>query len=381
MNKKVFVSGCFDLIHSGHIEFLKSASEFGDLYVCIGSDSTIKELKGKYPVNNENERKFIIQSIKYVKKCLVGSGSGFLDFKRELKTVKPNFFVVNQDGDSSVKSTFIKGFDIEYIVLKRTPFKELPERSSSMLKKEISIPYRIDLSGGWLDQPFINSIYPGPVVTISIEPNHKFNLRSGMATSTRNKAIEIWKTNLPFSNKEQLAKILFCYENSPGNKEITGSQDSIGIIYPGLNKLQYKNGYWPKKIESVLDEKKLAFVENHLYLIPIKPRDSNYNVFKNKKIEKKYIKELAACSENLWRSINEFNSEEFGLSMLNSFKSQTKIFPSMLNSEVTKTIEIIKNKCLGYKLSGSGGGGYLIVVSKYPLTNAIKIKIRRNNII
>lgn len=381
MNKKVFVSGCFDLIHSGHIEFLKSASEFGDLYVCIGSDSTIKELKGKYPVNNENERKFIIQSIRYVKKCLVGSGSGFIDFKRELKTVKPSFFVVNQDGDSSVKSTFIKGLDIEYIVLRRTPFKELPERSSSMLKKEISIPYRIDLSGGWLDQPFINSIYPGPVVTISIEPNHKFNLRSGMATSTRNKAIEIWKTNLPFSNKEKLAKILFSYENSPGNKEITGSQDSIGIIYPGLNKLQYKNGFWPKKIESVLDEKKLAFVENHLYLIPIKPRDSNYNVFKNKKIVKKYIKELAACSENLWRSINEFNPEEFGLSMLNSFKSQTKIFPSMLNSEVTKTIEIIKKKSLGYKLSGSGGGGYLIVVSEYPLTNAIKIKIRRNNII
>ena len=90
---------------------------------------------------------------------------------------------------------------------------------------------------------------------------------------------------------------------------------------------------------------------------------------------------MAACSENLWRSINEFNSEEFGLSMLSSFKSQIKIFPSMLNSEVTKTIEIIKNKSLGYKLSGSGGGGYLIVVSKYPLTNAIKIKIRRNNII
>ena len=381
MNNKVFVSGCFDLIHSGHIEFLKSSSKYGELYVCIGSDSTIKELKGKYPVNNEKERKFIIQSIKYVKKCLVGSGSGLLDFKRELKEVKPDIFVVNQDGDNSLKSGFIKGLDIEYIVLKRTPYRKLPERSSSMLKKEISIPYRIDLSGGWLDQPFINSIYPGPVVTISIEPNHKFNLRSGMATSSRNKAIEIWKTNLPFSNKEKLAKLLFCYENHPGKKEITGSQDSIGIIYPGLNKLQYKNGYWPKKIESVLDEKKLAFVENHLFLIPIKPRDSNYNVFKNKKIEKKYIKELATWSENLWKSINEFNIEEFGLSMLNSFKSQTKIFPSMLTSEAIKTIEIIKNKSIGYKLSGAGGGGYLIVVSKYPLTDSIKIKIRRNNII
>ena len=53
----------------------------------------------------------------------------------------------------------------------------------------------------------------------------------------------------------------------------------------------------------------------------------------------------------------------------------------MLNTEVIKTIETIKNKSLGYKLSGAGGGGYLIVVSKYPLTNSIKIKIRRKNII
>ena len=102
---------------------------------------------------------------------------------------------------------------------------------------------------------------------------------------------------------------------------------------------------------------------------------------KNKKIEKKYIKELATWSENLWKSINEFNIEEFGLSMMNSFKSQTKIFPNMLTSEAIKTIEIIKNKSIGYKLSGAGGGGYLIVVSKYQLTDSIKIKIRRNNII
>ena len=67
--------------------------------------------------------------------------------------------------------------------------------------------------------------------------------------------------------------------------------------------------------------------------------------------------------------------------MLNSFKSQTKIFPSMLTSDAIKIIEIIKNKSFGYKLSGAGGGGYLIVVSKYPLTDSIKIKIRRNNII
>ena len=59
MNKKVFVSGCFDLIHSGHIEFFRNACTYGDLYVSIGSDKNIKILKGKFPVNNQYERKFI----------------------------------------------------------------------------------------------------------------------------------------------------------------------------------------------------------------------------------------------------------------------------------------------------------------------------------
>ena len=56
-------------------------------------------------------------------------------FQRRLLEVKPDIFVVNQDGDNSPKIQIYKGLDIEYIVLKRTPYKELPERSSSILKK------------------------------------------------------------------------------------------------------------------------------------------------------------------------------------------------------------------------------------------------------
>lgn len=50
MNKKVFVSGCYDLLHSGHIEFFKQASQYGDLYVGIGSDATYKEYKHRKPM-------------------------------------------------------------------------------------------------------------------------------------------------------------------------------------------------------------------------------------------------------------------------------------------------------------------------------------------
>ena len=64
--KKVFVSGCFDLLHSGHAKFLSEAARFGDVIVGIGSDETVNSLKGRYPVNNELERKYMLESLKSV---------------------------------------------------------------------------------------------------------------------------------------------------------------------------------------------------------------------------------------------------------------------------------------------------------------------------
>ena len=76
MSKKVFVSGCFDMLHSGHVAFFKEAATYGDLYVGIGSDSTIAELKGRQTINSEQERLYMINSIKYVKEVFVNNGSG-----------------------------------------------------------------------------------------------------------------------------------------------------------------------------------------------------------------------------------------------------------------------------------------------------------------
>jgi cytidyltransferase-like protein len=377
--KKVFVSGCFDMIHSGHIEFFRKASKFGELYVCIGSDETIKNLKGKFPVNNQEERKFIIDSIKYVKKSIISQGSGQLDFKDELINIKPDFFIVNKDGDSDLKQNLCKKYKIEYIVLERIPKSTLPVRSSSELKKNITIPYRIDLAGGWLDQLYLNKFQSGPVITISIEPNHDFNERSGMATSTRKKAIELWGPKLPINELEKLSKILFSYENPPGTKVISGSQDSIGIIYPGINKLVYDNNYWPKNIESIYSEKNIQFIEENLYLIPLEPRVTQYDVLKNTKINKHDAKNLAIYSENTWESILDCKLENFGKNMLDSFKAQIKMFPNMINKDISKKINLYSDKCLGYKISGAGGGGYLILVSDRNIDEGFKIRIRRKN--
>lgn len=54
MKKKVFVSGCYDLLHSGHVEFFRQAAEYGDLYVGIGSDETILHYKNHKTLYNEN---------------------------------------------------------------------------------------------------------------------------------------------------------------------------------------------------------------------------------------------------------------------------------------------------------------------------------------
>jgi len=140
------------------------------------------------------------------------------------------------------------------------------------------IPYRIDLAGGWFDQPFVSSVFPGSVITISIEPTTEFNERSGMATSTRKTAIELWGNELPDADPQSTAAMLFASDNPPGKAFISGSQDSIGIVYAGLNNLYYDGEYWPFHIEQVLDEEVLLFLERFLYLVPLNEREPDYNV-------------------------------------------------------------------------------------------------------
>ena len=195
--KKVFVTGCFDLLHSGHVRFLEEAAGLGEVHVGIGSDRTVKELKGRYPVTTQEERKYLLEALRHVKACYINSGSGVMDFLKELRRVSPAVFVVNEDGDTPAKAQLCERLGIEYVVLRRNPREQLPARSTTSLRKECRIPYRLDLAGGWLDQAFVSRHGAGPVLTISVEPTMEFNERSGMASSSRRRAIELWQRNLP----------------------------------------------------------------------------------------------------------------------------------------------------------------------------------------
>ena len=375
--KKVFVTGCFDMLHSGHVAFLAEAADHGDVYVGIGSDKTVGDLKGRYPVNNQDERKFMLESLRCVARCTVNRGSGIMDFQENEDALTADILFVNEDGHSPEKEDFCRTHNIQYIVSKRIPHANLPPRSTTSLRTECNIPFRIDLAGGWLDQPYVSKYHPGAVLTISIEPTIEFNDRSGMASSTRRKAIELWHTDIPAGDREQLAKMLFSYENPPGTEIISGSQDALGIVLPGLNKLIYNGQYWPHRIESVVDESVLCFIEDHLFLVMLEPRKSTFSVLDGTRITADGAKCLAEATENCWEAILARDLGRFAKAFTGSFEAQISMFPNMVDPSIRSIIERYRSDAYGWKLSGAGGGGYLIFVAEKKIQNSIQVKIRR----
>ncbi len=378
MQKKVFVSGCFDMLHSGHVAFFEEAATYGDLYVGIGSDRTINELKGRRTINGERERLYMIRSLRCVKDAWINQGSGLLDFESEIRELRPDIFFVNEDGYTPDKKRLCKELGIELIVSRRVPVNGLPPRSTTELRSECRIPYRLDLAGGWLDQPYVSKFWPGAVLTISIEPDLEFNDRSGMSSSTRKKAVELWHTDIPDGDPHLLARTLFCLENPPGTTYISGSQDAIGIVFPGLNRLDYAPGeYWPEKITTVNDPEVLDFIERHLWFITLPPRAGDFNVLDQTNISVEGARALADAADGVWKALLARDISAFGQSCRASFEAQVAMFPLMKSRAVSETIEHYRDKALGWKLAGAGGGGYLALVSEKQIENAIRIRIRR----
>lgn len=253
----------------------------------------------------------------------------------------------------------------------------MPVRSTTALRQQCRIPFRLDLAGGWLDQPFVSKYSPGSVITINLEPNVQFNSRSGLSTSSRNAAIEMWGNQYPVDNPEKLAKMIFRYENKPGTKYVSGSQDAIGIVFPGLNRLDYNNDYWPYHIESVLDADILDFIENHLYMLQLFPRKQQFDVLSDTKIDRENAKILSGAADDCWRALMNKDLKAWGKATTDGFNAQIKMFPHMIDPDVLPVLEQYKDKVLGWKLCGAGGGGYFVFVSEKSIDNTFKIRIRR----
>lgn len=386
--KKVFVSGCYDLLHSGHVEFFRQAAQYGDLYVGIGSDETILHYKNHKTLYKENERLFMVKAIRYVKDAFINAGDGVMDFIPTVDFLKPDILVVNEDGASEEKRRFCKERGIEYIVLKRIPGEGLEAHSSTSLKERIcQIPTRLDLAGTWIDQPFVSSVAPGWAITISLEPTFEIRERCGLSTSTRNMIKKIWPYQLPDMEPELLAKLAFCFENDPERSDgiISGAQDSIGICMPGLVRHYYDKRYWPLKIETCKDETVLRWLEDHLAMIPMEPRRPGCSVVERKDITEPKVKALAKAADDCWEAILKKDLKCFAEAYKASFDAQVAMFPAMIQGSVQDYIDqySVMEGVMAWKMPGAGGGGYLACVvedakrfaANHP--EAIQLTIRR----
>ena len=365
--KKVFVSGCYDLLHSGHVEFFRQASQYGDLYVGIGSDQTILGYKHHKTFYPEQERLFMVKSIKYVKDAYINAGDGIMDFVPTIDIVKPDIFVVNADGSSEAKRQFCQERGIEYVVLQRTPADGLTARSSTDIKDSTcQLPTRLDLAGTWIDQPYVSCHAPGWAITMSLLPTFEVRERCGLSTSTRNMIKKIWPVKLPDMNPEILAKLVFCFENDPERSDgiVSGAQDAIGICMPGLVRHYYDNRFWPDKFETCLDEKVLSWVESHVCMIPMDPRRPGCSVVEGKDITEPKVKNLAKAADDCWNAILAMDFAAFASAFQASFDAQVAMFPAMIQGCVQSYIDqySVLPEVHAWKMPGAGGGGYLVLV-------------------
>lgn len=96
---KVFTNGCFDIVHRGHIEMLKASKQLGDwLVVGVNTDRSVRRLKGESrPVNNESDRKVLLESLDFVDEVILFDEDTPLEL---IQRVQPD--IVTKGGDYTV---------------------------------------------------------------------------------------------------------------------------------------------------------------------------------------------------------------------------------------------------------------------------------------
>ena len=249
------------------------------------------------------------------------------------------------------------------------------------------LPYRMALAGGWIDQPFVsrhNPRPPGSMVVASLEPFMRFMDRSGLATGTRVAARKLWPDALPDRPREQLVRELY-HEENKSLADPSGSQDMIGLIYPGISRLEYdfahEGGVFPCRIESTSDPEIVAWLESVIHVIPVAPRPPGFNPHGETNLDPELIRGLGQSGRDCWDAIVTRDLAGLGKSLNECVRCYSQILPHTLRHptltafDYVKFQELYQRRYPGAMYSGCGGG-YLYVASDEPVPGAFKMKIR-----
>ena len=249
-----------------------------------------------------------------------------------------------------------------------------------------AIPNRLQLAGGWIDQPFVsrhNPQPPGSMVVVQIEPNFRPMDRSGIASGTRAVAMKLWGDQLPKRPPAELARELYAAENQ-GKTEPSGSQDMIGLVYPGVNRLDYDftfdGGIFPAHIESCNRVKVARWLEKMLHLIPVEPRPEGYHPLGEKNLEPQWVARLGQSGRDCFAAIVKMDGRALGASLNLNMKCWETLLPHvvrhpLIRLDLMALLKAYQKQYLGAMYSGCGVG-YLIVVSHEPVPGAFKVKVR-----
>jgi hypothetical protein len=259
-------------------------------------------------------------------------------------------------------------------------------RNQAIAKVIGQIPNRLALAGGWIDQPFVsknNPNPPGSMVVVALEPTFRVMDRSGCASGTRAIAMEIWKGRLPKRPADELMRELYAAENK-GKPEPSGSQDMIGLIYPGINRLDYdfeaNGGVFPSRIESLTDVRTARWLQGVLHLLPIEPRPDGYSPLGRKHLVPKWIAQLGQTGRNCFEAIRRMDIDALGGSMNECMVCWERILPHTvshpsLRVDLKAFLRAYQRHYPGAMYSGCGGG-YLLVVSSKAVPGAFQVTIR-----
>jgi hypothetical protein len=248
------------------------------------------------------------------------------------------------------------------------------------------IPYRMALAGGWIDQPFVsrlNPTPPGAMVVVGLEPAFRFMDRSGMASGTRQVALRLWHGALPAGDPARLVRELYAEENR-GLAEPSGSQDMIGLFYPGVNRLDYdyahEGGVFPRHIASNNDPDVARWLERVIHMLPVAPRPAGYNPLGIKNLEGEWIRRLGQSGRDCYGAILARDIGALGASMNACMRCWEALLPQTvrhpaISIDLAGLLGYYQSRYPGAMYSGCGGG-YLYVVSEEPVPGAFQVVVR-----
>lgn len=191
--KKVFVSGCYDILHGGHLQFFEEARALGDhLTVSFASDEVLWIHKRRKPSIPDEHKKALLEGLRMVDEVVIGeSHEEGLDFKDHFLRLRPDVLVVTEDDQyGGLKRELCEQVGARYVLLPKTPPRFEPVSTSSIVRwvqAPTEAPLRVDFAGGWLDVPrfsregaFVVNCAISPLVSLRDWPYEK---QSGLGGS------------------------------------------------------------------------------------------------------------------------------------------------------------------------------------------------------